>query len=159
MVGTHYWGANRDLAVIDPDRPVDINSVERLTSTDLYEVYGSWIGSRDRILFARGTDYPTTQLLTMDASGRNVQFLRGGRGAEFLPDVSPDGKDVVYSAGPGGQEGSEVDLFVQPVRGGRPRPLTTDLHNARQADWGSLLTRGPIATPLVTTAPAGASPS
>jgi Tol biopolymer transport system component len=141
MVGTHYWGANRDLAVIDPDRPVDISAVERLTDSAGYEVYGSWIGNTDRILFAQGTSYATTRLLTMDESGRNVQFLRDGRGAEFLPDVSPDGKEVVYSAGPGGQLGSNVNLFIQPIRGGRPRQLTRGLDNARQADWASLQTR------------------
>ena len=150
-------GANRDLALIDPDRPIDISSVERLTTSFQYQVHGTWIGKTDAIVFAQGDDYPLTSLYTMDARGGPTRELVDGRGAEFLPDVSPDGRFVVYSAGPGGQEGSESNLYAIPVRGNRdPRQLTSGIHGARQADWGVLLIRPePAADP--TSLPSGSS--
>jgi eukaryotic-like serine/threonine-protein kinase len=43
-------------------------------------------------------------------------------GLEIAPDLSPDGRTVAYAAG----DGTRFRIFVRPVTGGRPTPLTDD---------------------------------
>jgi Tol biopolymer transport system component len=159
LMGSHYWGAFRDLALIDPDQPNDINSVDRLTSTFGYEINGAWIGDTGRIVFASGPAYALTRLVTREPSGTILPF-HNGRGVEFLPDVSPDGRFVVFSTSPGGYENRGASLHVVPVRGRRERrPIAPGMSDARQADWGELLTRRPIVDEPDPSAPPSPSPS
>jgi Tol biopolymer transport system component len=74
------------------------------------------------IVFAAAADSANlwmTRIWTIDADGGKPKALTGA-GPSGLPVCSPDGKWVVYTAGPGGK----MTLWKVPISGGGGQPLT-----------------------------------
>ncbi|MFC1639347.1 protein kinase [Gemmatimonadota bacterium] len=70
----------------------------------------------------------------LDITTSNRDRLTTNPGLEYLPDISPDGNDVVYLGG--GLD--TLDLFVRNVEGGNPFELAPDLPGSKVlAKWSS----------------------
>jgi len=81
-----------------------------------------------------------SEIWTMDNSGGNARQITRNRVGEAGAELSPDGTTVLFTAAANAKlEGyHNRKVFVAPVSGGEPRPLTGDLPYAVQrASWGS----------------------
>jgi dipeptidyl aminopeptidase/acylaminoacyl peptidase len=76
-------------------------SVDRFLTNPHGKVFGGdrdpvWFPDGHTILFVRG-DQPAASLWTVDASGRGARRLARAPSGAMLPDVSPDGRRIIYA--------------------------------------------------------------
>jgi Tol biopolymer transport system component len=63
----------------------------------------------------------------MRPNGTEIKLLLGGSRNETSPDVSPDGKLVVFASN--SDNGRGPNLFLAPIDGSSRRPITHSRHN------------------------------
>ncbi len=94
-----------------------------------------WSKDGKLVIFQRGTsDYPPTQseVFAIHADGTGETQLTFGPGEHMMPDISPDGTQLVYSSGGDGQR----KLFIENLKTHQARPLLGDqVVNAHFASW------------------------
>jgi TolB protein len=65
-------------------------------------------------------------IYSMRPSGAEVKLLLGGARNETSPDVSPDGRQIVFASN---SDGHGPNLFLAPIDGKGRRPITHSRHN------------------------------
>ncbi len=71
------------------------------------------------------TTAPNSVLSAIRPDGRQQQVLRDYRWRATCPALSPDGQQLAFLSDPGSPASGHSELYVQPVQGGRPVPLTS----------------------------------
>jgi serine/threonine-protein kinase len=131
LMSTNYWGGNRDLVTIDPDRPGTLRLRDRLTDGLSYDILPTYTPAGDAIVFSRGPDNDDTDLYWMRSDGTRVRSLTAGERVDLFPDVSPNGSHIVYAGGPS----DEAELWTATINGRDQRPLTRDFAHSLSPDW------------------------
>jgi len=65
-------------------------------------------------------------LWVMKADGTGKRRITDKPGASFAPYFTPDGKAIIYSSNWETPRGRNFDLYLAPVAGGEPQPVTRD---------------------------------
>ena len=108
-------------------------NVVQLTDDPAADDYPAWSPNypAERIAFVSDRS-GTPQVYVMTTSGRKVkQLTHDPDGVTDGPDWSPDGSEIVFSAGPAGAE----DIFVMNADGSNVTPLTTDPASDTSPAW------------------------
>ena len=122
--------------------------VSRLSDGEADELAPAWSPDGNRIAFSRmrsgSADFYVSDLWLMDADGGGARQLTRAVGRAMSPAWSPDGS-MIACYGTAGQEPSWGDpdalMWLVPVDGGEPRPLT------RERDRQVQTARWPLVTP------------
>ncbi len=131
-------------------QPLQLTSGDYDVATPCWSPDGTWLA------FAAdtGPDWnisPRSQLFRVDAGGGEVRDLASLAGDAERPAISPDGRQVAFI-------GTDVEdpadhvlagLWVAPVAGGPPRPLTADLDRSVGCDaWADMVQTDDAPGPL-----------
>jgi Tol biopolymer transport system component len=78
-------------------------------------------------LLAQDLVKPTKMdIWVMNADGSNQRRLTDRPGASFAPYFTPDDKSILYASNHENPRGRNFDLYLVPVKGGEPVPVTRD---------------------------------
>jgi TolB protein len=140
-IASNHLGANRDIFTIDADDP---DVLLRRTATFDYDFQPAWSPDGGTIAFYRrpfcASCYATrgmADLMLMDSRGENVRRLTNTPARDEIdPDWSPDGRWIVFAAGPR----DEDELFARRISSGKVERLTKDWANAVEPSWGVVTT-------------------
>ena len=102
-----------------------LGEVQRLTYDTRTDYPGSWLHDNQTVLFEsnRAGEYRLYQQHLQD---RIPQELNTGTAPSVLPQVTPDGKWILYDANPDVRPTSNAQLFRIPAAGGTPEQVETD---------------------------------
>ena len=62
----------------------------------------------------------------MNADGSNQRQVTNKPGASYAPNFTPDDKSIIYSSNFESPRSRNFDLYLVPVKGGEPVPVTRD---------------------------------
>jgi serine/threonine-protein kinase len=160
LIASNQFGGNRDILRIDSS---DRRDVDRLTSGLAYDFAPDLAPDGDQAAFFRRAECATcsnergqADLMVMAADGAPEHRLtRTDSRDEIDPDWAPDGRALVYAAGPfapGSGPAGASELMVMSADGQRTRRLTDGFRDAIEPSWGVLPQPGP--SPVSTSSPA-----
>jgi eukaryotic-like serine/threonine-protein kinase len=108
-----------------------LEDVKRLTEDDRMDMYPEWTEDGRGILFASDRN-GTYDIFRQSLDGKDAECLVSGPGAQFEPQMSPDGQWVLYVDQNGPPRAPEARIMRIPVNGG---PAEKVLDMQRAADF------------------------
>jgi Tol biopolymer transport system component/DNA-binding winged helix-turn-helix (wHTH) protein len=99
--------------------------VERLTYDTRTDFPGSWLHDNDTVLF-ESNRVGMFRLYKQRLQDQTAQELKTGSGPAVLPQVTPDGKWILYESNPDIVPSPRGKLFRIPTDGGTPEQVATD---------------------------------
>ena len=103
-------------------------SIDFLEGLDLYGA--SWLPDNRRVLISTGMGEERNHLWVADLRTKSLTPLTSGVMQEWAPDVSPNGKRIVFSSAV-----QEYDLIEVPLDGSPTRSLTSTPVNEKAPAW------------------------
>ena len=95
-------------------QPYDGSSpMERLTTSEYYQVAGSWSSDKKTIAFLETHPDTGTDIALLDVDSRSVRMFLNGKSTETYPEFSPDGRWIAYSS----DESKRAEVYVRPFPG------------------------------------------
>jgi len=138
-IASNHFGGNRDIFRIDV---ADTDALARLTSGAAFDFGPAVSPDGKTIAFYRRdhceacpAERGQADIVLMNAAGRSERRLTRTNGRDEIdPDWSPDGRALVYAAGPRGA----TELYARGADGQDAKQLTKGWPDAVEPSWGAL---------------------